>query len=111
VLVVADSSPLIYLSRVRLLHILAALFGEVVVPRTEWNEAPETLVAMRVQGAEVQLTAYRDAEEKAFLVRLPGQEQRRVWHLDEGGRLVSAAEFELLTREQHAGSEATTGSP
>ena len=40
-LVVADSSPLIYLSRVGLLHILAALFGEVIVPRTVWNEAVE----------------------------------------------------------------------
>jgi predicted nucleic acid-binding protein len=41
VLVVADSSPLIYLSRVRLLHILSALFGDVVVPRAVWNEAVE----------------------------------------------------------------------
>jgi uncharacterized protein len=41
VLVVADSSPLIYLSRVGLLHVLAALFGEVVVPRAVWNEAVE----------------------------------------------------------------------
>lgn len=40
-LVVADSSPLIYLSRVGLLHVLPALFGEVVVPRTVWNEAVE----------------------------------------------------------------------
>jgi predicted nucleic acid-binding protein len=41
VLIVADSAPLIYLSRVGLLHVLAALFGEVVVPRTVWNEAVE----------------------------------------------------------------------
>jgi predicted nucleic acid-binding protein len=41
VLVVADSSPLIYLSRVGLLHVLPALFGEVVVPRTVWHEAVE----------------------------------------------------------------------
>jgi uncharacterized protein len=41
VLVVADSSPLIYLTRVGLLHVLAALFGEVVVPRAVWNEAVE----------------------------------------------------------------------
>ena len=40
-LVVADSSPLIYLSRVGRLHILAELFGEVIVPRTVWNEAVE----------------------------------------------------------------------
>lgn len=40
-LVVADSSPLIYFSRVGLLHVLAALFGEVVVPRTVWTEAAE----------------------------------------------------------------------
>ncbi|MBI2188354.1 MAG: DUF3368 domain-containing protein [Acidobacteria bacterium] len=39
--VVADSSPLIYLSRVGLLHVLAALFGEVVVPRVVWDEAVE----------------------------------------------------------------------
>lgn len=40
-LVVADCSPLVYLSRVGLLHVLPALFGEVVVPRTVWNEAIE----------------------------------------------------------------------
>jgi hypothetical protein len=39
VLVVADSSPLIYLSRIRLLHILPTLFGDVVVPRAVWEEA------------------------------------------------------------------------
>jgi predicted nucleic acid-binding protein len=41
VLVVADSSPLIYLSRIRLLHILPTLFGDVVVPRAVWDEAVE----------------------------------------------------------------------
>jgi len=41
VVVVADSSPLIYLSRVGVLHVLAALFGEVVVPRAVWSEAVE----------------------------------------------------------------------
>jgi uncharacterized protein len=41
VLVVADTSPLIYLSRVGHLQVLAALFGQVVVPRTVWNEAVE----------------------------------------------------------------------
>lgn len=40
-LVVADSSPLIYLSRIRLLHILPTLFGDVVVPRAVWDEAVE----------------------------------------------------------------------
>ena len=40
-LVVADSSPLIYLSRLGLLHVLASLFGEVVAPRSVWNEAVE----------------------------------------------------------------------
>jgi predicted nucleic acid-binding protein len=39
VLVVADSSPLIYLSRIGLLHILPTLFGDVVVPRAVWEEA------------------------------------------------------------------------
>ena len=38
-LVVADSSPLIYLSRVGALHVLAALFGDVVVPQAVWDEA------------------------------------------------------------------------
>ena len=38
-LVVADSSPLIYLSRVGTLHVLAALFGDVVVPQAVWDEA------------------------------------------------------------------------
>jgi len=41
VLVVADSTPLVYLSRVGILHVLAALFGDVIVPRTVWNEAVE----------------------------------------------------------------------
>lgn len=40
-LVVADSSPLVYLSRVGVLHILEVLFGEVVVPRVVWDEAVE----------------------------------------------------------------------
>lgn len=38
-LVVADSSPLIYLSRVGVLDVLAALFDEVIVPRAVWDEA------------------------------------------------------------------------
>jgi uncharacterized protein len=42
VLVVADSSPLIYLSRVGVLHVLAVLFGDVIVPRAVWEEAVET---------------------------------------------------------------------
>jgi hypothetical protein len=41
VLVVADSSPLIYLSRVGLLQILPALFRNVIVPRAVWDEAVE----------------------------------------------------------------------
>jgi hypothetical protein len=41
VLVVADSSPLIYLSRVGVLHILPALFGDIIVPRVVWNEVVE----------------------------------------------------------------------
>jgi predicted nucleic acid-binding protein len=41
VLVVADSSPLIYLSRVGALHLLQALFEDVVVPRAVWDEAVE----------------------------------------------------------------------
>jgi len=41
VLVVADSSPLIYLSRVGALHLLPALFEDVVVPRAVWDEAVE----------------------------------------------------------------------
>lgn len=40
-LVVADSSPLIYLSRVGVLHILPTLFGDVVVPRAVWQEVAE----------------------------------------------------------------------
>jgi uncharacterized protein len=38
VLVVADSSPLIYLSRVGVLHVLVDLFEEVVVPQAVWDE-------------------------------------------------------------------------
>lgn len=37
-IVVADSSPLIYLSRVGELDVLRALFGDVVVPRVVWAE-------------------------------------------------------------------------
>ena len=40
-LVVADSSPLIYLSRVGVLHALTALFGDIIVPRAVWAEAVE----------------------------------------------------------------------
>ena len=40
-LVVADSSPLIYLSRVGVLHVLPALFGDIVVPRAVWDEVVE----------------------------------------------------------------------
>lgn len=40
-MVVADSSPLIYLSRVGVLDLLSAVFGDVVVPRTVWNEVVE----------------------------------------------------------------------
>ena len=36
--VVADASPLIYLSRVGVLEVLAELFGEVMVPRAVWAE-------------------------------------------------------------------------
>ena len=37
-LVVADSSPLIYLSRVGALDVLASAFGEVLVPAIVWEE-------------------------------------------------------------------------
>lgn len=37
-LVVADSSPLIILSRVGVLHVLTARFDEVVVPSVVWDE-------------------------------------------------------------------------
>lgn len=39
--VVADTSPLIYLSRVGALGLLHVLFGEVVVPRAVWTEVVE----------------------------------------------------------------------
>lgn len=38
-IVVADTSPLIYLSRAGVLDLLQALYGEVVVPRAVWTEA------------------------------------------------------------------------
>ena len=38
-IVVADTSPLIYLSRADVLDLLQVLFGEVVVPRAVWTEA------------------------------------------------------------------------
>jgi len=41
VLVIADSSPLIYLARVGVLHVLPALFDEVVAPRAVWDEVVE----------------------------------------------------------------------
>ena len=36
--VVADSSPLLYLSRVGVLDLLAAMYGDVVVPQAVWDE-------------------------------------------------------------------------
>jgi predicted nucleic acid-binding protein len=41
VLVVADCSPLIYLSRIQLLHILPTLFDQIVVPKVVWDETVE----------------------------------------------------------------------
>jgi hypothetical protein len=38
VLVVADSSPLLYLSRVGLLEFLRTAFGDIVVPEAVWDE-------------------------------------------------------------------------
>ena len=43
--VVADTSPLIYLSRVGALGVLHVLFGEVVVPRAVWTEVVEQRTA------------------------------------------------------------------
>ena len=40
-LVVADASPLIYLSRVAVLDVLPTLYGTVVVPQAVWDEAVE----------------------------------------------------------------------
>lgn len=37
-IVVADSSPLIYLSRVGVLDVLASAFGSVIVPARVWEE-------------------------------------------------------------------------
>jgi predicted nucleic acid-binding protein len=41
VVVVAGSSPLIYLSRLGVLDLLATVFGDVVVPRVVWDEVAE----------------------------------------------------------------------
>ena len=43
--VVADTSPLIYLSRVGALDLLHVLFGEVVIPRAVWTEVVEQRTA------------------------------------------------------------------
>lgn len=43
--VVADTSPLIYLSRVGALKLLHALFGEIIVPRAVWTEVVEQRTA------------------------------------------------------------------
>jgi len=45
VVVVADTSPLVYLSRVGALGLLHTLFGEVVVPRAVWTEVVEQRTA------------------------------------------------------------------
>jgi predicted nucleic acid-binding protein len=37
-LVVADSTPLIYLSRVGVLDLLVTIFGEVLIPQAVWDE-------------------------------------------------------------------------
>ncbi|MEI8259446.1 MAG: DUF3368 domain-containing protein [Deltaproteobacteria bacterium] len=41
-IVVADSTPLIYLARLGVLEVLASMFGEVVVPHVVWVEVVET---------------------------------------------------------------------
>ena len=51
VIVIADSSPLIYLSRVGALDVLRLLYGEVVVPAVVWAEVVE--MRPNAPGAEV----------------------------------------------------------
>jgi predicted nucleic acid-binding protein len=38
VIVVADTSPLLYLSRIAQLDLLHTLYGDIVVPATVWQE-------------------------------------------------------------------------
>lgn len=75
-LVVADSSPLIYLSRVGILHVLVDLFKEVVVPQAVWDEIVERRPDAPGVDALRQATWVRVAQNPAVDVNLgldPGE--------------------------------------
>jgi uncharacterized protein len=70
-IVVADTSPLLYLSRIGRLGLLHALYGQVVVPTTVWHEA--VLARPDAAGVEFLLSAaaivVSDQAERAGLER------------------------------------------
>jgi predicted nucleic acid-binding protein len=66
VIVVADTTPLLYLSRIGRLEIIRAVHGEVIVPETVWNE----LVIARPAAAGV--TGLRAAQ----WIRVNGEAER-----------------------------------
>jgi hypothetical protein len=70
VLVVADSSPLIYLSRVGVLQILRDLFGDVVVPAAVWDEAVNRRPSAAGVDALRQASWLRVVEDPAPLLEL-----------------------------------------
>lgn len=75
-LVVADSSPLIYLSRIGALHVLHTLFDQVVVPRAVWNEAIERRPSAPGIGALRQASWLQVVEDSALELDLgldPGE--------------------------------------
>jgi predicted nucleic acid-binding protein len=98
VIVIADSSPLIYLSRVGALDILRLLYGEVLVPSVVWTE----VVGMRpnAPGAE--------AVRAATWLRIPDVEPDPVdLGLDPGESaailLAEALHADLLLIDERAG--------
>ena len=75
-LVVADSSPLIYLSRVGALHVLSAIFHDIVVPKAVWVETVERRPSLPGIDALRQASWLRVVDEPALELDLgldPGE--------------------------------------
>ncbi len=62
IVVVADSGPLIALSRIQALDLLPQLFGNVLVPVAVWNEVTQGTAAHRSGAAEVRAAAWIESE-------------------------------------------------
>ncbi len=57
----------------------------------------ESVYTLQLQGATVELIARCSGwDDKKLLIRLPGQEPRQIWSLDQNPRYVTAAEYTRL---------------